>query len=165
MAADAGRTGGFIGQSVMIVLVVLIAATLLARLVGLVGVDFVDSWPAATRVGLAAMLLLTASAHFTSMRHELVKMVPPGVPRPMGMIYFTGVCEVAGAIGLLIPALRVAAGWSLIVFFIAVLPANIYAARSGQTLGGKPVTPLVIRVPMQVVFIVLTWWAGIAHAR
>jgi uncharacterized membrane protein len=148
----------------MIVLVVLIAATLIARLIGVAGVEFVDSWPAATRVGLAAMLLLTASAHFTPMRHELARMVPPGVPRPMAMIYFTGVCELAGAVGLLIPVLRVAAAWSLIVFFIAVLPANVYAARSGQTLGGKPVTPLVIRVPMQVLFIGLTWWAGIANA-
>jgi uncharacterized membrane protein len=149
----------------VIVLVVLIAATLIARIVGLAGVDFVDSWPAATRVGLAAMLLLTASAHFAPLRYELARMVPPGVPRPMAAIYFTGVCELAGAIGLLIPALRVAAAWSLIVFFVAVLPANIHAARTGQTLGGKPVTPLAIRVPMQVLFILLTSWAGIVHAR
>jgi len=46
------------------------------------------------------------------------------------------------------------------VMFVALLPANIRAAREGMTLRGKPVTPLLWRVPMQIVFVALTWWAG-----
>ena len=78
----------------------------------------------------------------------------------MAVIYFTGVCEVAGGVGLLIPTTRLAAAIALIVFFLAVLPANIRAARAGVQLRGKPATPLALRIPMQAVFIVLTWWAG-----
>jgi uncharacterized membrane protein len=150
----------------VIVLVVLGATLLLARLSGAAGVDSLNSWPAATRAGLAAMLLFTASAHFTKMRHDLARMVPPAIPNPMAMTYFTGVCEILGAIGLLVPRTRVAAAIALIVLFVTLLPANIHAARAGVTLRGKPATPLALRVPMQIVFIALTAWAGVyASAR
>ena len=149
----------------MIVLIVLGAALLLARLAGAAGVDILDSWPSATRVGLAAMLLLTASGHFNAMRHDLARMVPPAIPHPMEFVYFTGVCEILGAFGLLVPRVRVAAALALIVLFVAVLPANVHAARAGLTLGGKPVTPLAVRVPMQILFIALTAWAGIYASR
>ncbi len=75
------------------------------------------------------------------------------------MVFFTGLCEIAGAIGLVIPATRRAAGIALILFFLAVLPANIHAARAGITLRGRPATPLWLRVPMQILFIVLAWWS------
>ena len=149
----------------MIVLIVLGAALLLARLAGAAGVDILDSWPSATRVGLAAMLLLTASAHFNAMRHDLARMVPPAIPHPMEFVYFTGVCEIFGAFGLLVPRVRIAAALALIVLFVAVLPANVHAARAGLTLRGKPVTPLAVRVPMQILFIALTAWAGIYASR
>jgi len=149
----------------VIVLIVLGATLLMARAAGLAGVEALDSWPAATRVGLAAMLLLTASAHFNAMRHDLARMVPPAIPHPMEFVYFTGVCEIFGAFGLLVPRVRIAAALALIVLFVAVLPANVHAARAGLTLGGKPVTPLAVRVPMQILFIALTAWAGIYASR
>jgi len=145
----------------VIVLSVLCVATLLARIAGLAGAAGVRSWAAAVRVGLAVMLLFTSSAHFTDMRHDLVRMVPDAVPHPMAVIYFTGVCEVLGGIGLLVPRLRFAAGVALVVFFLAVLPANIHAARAGVSLRGEPATPLVLRVPMQLLFIGLTWWSAL----
>jgi uncharacterized membrane protein len=148
----------------MVVLIVLTVALLVARVAGALGVKTLDSWPAAVRVGLAAMLLFTSVAHFNALRHDLVRMMPPGLPSPMTLVYFTGLCEIAGAVGLLVPRTRRAAAWALIVFFLAILPANVHAARAGLTLAGNPVTPLEIRIPMQVVFIALTWWAGIRRA-
>jgi uncharacterized membrane protein len=145
----------------MIVVAVLCVATLVARLAGTLGYEALASWPAAVRVGLAAMFLFTAVAHFNAMRHDLARMMPPGIPGPMGMVYFTGLCEIAGAIGLLVPRTRPAAAWALIVFLLAILPANIHAARAGLTLAGKPVTPVVPRIAMQVVFIALVYWSGV----
>lgn len=147
----------------MIVLIVLVVSILIARLAGVGGVAVLNSWAAATRVGLALMLLFTASAHFTAMRHDLARMLPDAIPYPMTVIYFTGVCEILGAIGLLVRGARVAAGVALIVFFLAILPANIHAARASITLGGKPATPLVLRIPMQLLFIGLTWWAAVSR--
>ena len=148
----------------MIVLAVLVVTALLARLIGAIGVAPLDSWPDAVRVGLSAMFLFTAVAHFNAMRHELARMMPPSIPHPLAVVYFTGACEVAGAIGLLLPATRMFAAAALIVFLLAVLPANIHAARAGVTLRGQPATPLAARIPMQALFIGLTWWTGMLHA-
>jgi uncharacterized membrane protein len=149
----------------MSILVILSVTALLARLLGMGGVTVLDSWPAATRAGLCVMFLVTALAHFNSMRHDLARMVPPIFRRPLAVIYFTGVCEVSGAIGLLLPWTRVYAAVGLILFMVAILPANIHAAKAKVTLRGRPATPLIVRIPMQVLFIALTWWAGIIQAK
>jgi uncharacterized membrane protein len=142
-------------------LIVLVVSTLLARLAGRLGVLGLQQWSAATRLGLAVMFLFTAAAHFNSMRADLVRMVPPIVPNPELMVTVTGVCEVLGAIGLLIPRTRRIAAVSLVLFLMAVLPANIHAAQSALTLNGAPVTPLWPRIALQMVFIGLVWWSGI----
>jgi uncharacterized membrane protein len=141
------------------VLGVLIAGILAFRGLGALGLDASGSWPAATRFGLALMLFFTASAHFTRMRDDLVRMTPAWVPRPKVMVLFTGVCEILGAIGILVPAVRRVAGIALVLLFIALFPANVHAARAGLTLRGKPVTPLWLRAPMQLLIIALTWWS------
>ena len=145
----------------MIVLFVLLISLLLYRAIGAHGVAALATWVGATRYALATMLVFTASAHFTRMRHDLVRMMPDWIPQPMALIYFTGVCEIAGAIGLVLPSLRQAAGFTLIVFFIVVFPANVKAARSGVGMGGKRATPLWLRASMQVLFIALTWWSAL----
>jgi uncharacterized membrane protein len=77
------------------------------------------------------------------------------------MVTFTGICEILGAIGLLVPRTRRYAAIALIVFLLAVLPANIHAALSGVTLRGAPPTPLVPRIALQALFIGLLWWSGV----
>lgn len=144
----------------MIPFMLLIIVTLLLRGLGAVGVDALASWVVAARFALAAMFLFTASAHFTSMKDDLIRMVPKGIPSPRGMVLLTGILEILGAIGLLIPQLRLAAGIGLIVMMVLMLPANIHAARAGITLRGKGATPLWLRIPMQVVYIALTWWVS-----
>lgn len=147
----------------MIVLFVLLISLLLYRAIGALGVAALASWTGATRYALATMLVFTASAHFTKMKSDLVRMMPDWIPRPMALVYFTGVCEIAGAIGLLLPSVRQAAGLALIVFFIVVFPANVKAARSGVGIGGKRPTPLWLRASMQVLFIALTWWSAVRN--
>lgn len=146
-------------------LIVLIGVVLLARLLGYAGVAPLRDWAACTRLGLAVMLCFTAAAHFNSMRADMIAMVPPSVPNPGLMVTFTGVCEILGAVGLLVPRARRIAAAALIVFMLAVLPANIHAARTGVTLRGAPATPIVPRVALQGLFIALLWWSGLAVPR
>ena len=148
----------------MIVLFVLLISLLLYRAIGALGVAALATWAGSTRFALATMLLFTASAHFTKMKNDLVRMMPDWIPQPLALIYFTGLCEIAGAIGLLLPGVRQAAGLALIVFFIVVFPANVKAARTGVGLGGKRPTPLWLRASMQVLFIALTWWSAVRNA-
>jgi uncharacterized membrane protein len=107
------------------------------------------------------MFCFTAAAHFNSMRPDMIAMVPPSVPNPEFMVTFTGICEILGAIGLLVPRTRRFAAAALIVFLLAVLPANIHAAQSGVTFRGAPPTPIVPRIALQALFIALLWWSGL----
>ncbi len=146
-------------------LIVLLIVTTVARLVGQLRVRALRDWAAATRVGLAVMFCFTAAAHFNSMRADMIAMVPPAISHPELIITFTGICEILGAIGLLMPRVRRVAALSLIVFLLAVLPANIHAAQSGVTFRGAPATPLVPRIALQALYIVLIWWSGVRASK
>jgi uncharacterized membrane protein len=144
----------------MAVLVVLIVSALALRLAGFLGATYFATWQSSIRYAVAIMFVFTGVAHFTKLRHEMAAMIPSAIPAPMAMVYFTGLCEIAGAIGLLIPRTRTLAGICLIVFLIAVFPANAKAAREHLPVAGKPATPLAIRVPLQIVFMGLVWWVS-----
>jgi uncharacterized membrane protein len=135
-------------------LIALIAGSMLARLAGLLGVAALDGWIPALRVGLALMFVLTGVAHFSRTRRaDLIRMVPPGFSRPDLLVTITGVLELAGAVGLLIPATARLAAICLALLMLAMFPANVSAARRGLTLGGRPVTPIGPRTVLQVVFV------------
>ncbi|MGX1773334.1 DoxX family protein [Nocardia brasiliensis] len=133
-------------------LIVLVVITAAARLIGrLAGPEWLDSWPHATALGLAAMFVLTASAHFLSPRREaLIAMVPPQLPGPAALVTLTGVLELLGAAGLLIPATAQLAAVALIAMMVLMFPANIRAAKAGT---GIKTMPLPLRTVVQLVFI------------
>jgi len=143
----------------MIVVAVLVVSLLLFRAAGALGVPALASWVAATRCALAMMFVTTGIGHFNHTRFELERIVPQVFPNRMAMVYFTGICEFAGALGMLIPRFRNIAGICLIVLLVAMLPANIKAAQEGLQILGRPATPLLFRIPLQIVFIGLVWWS------
>jgi uncharacterized membrane protein len=117
------------------------------------------------RIAMSAMLAFTSIAHFAFTK-GMSMMLPDFIPCKTEIIYLTGVVEIAAAIGLLVPAFSVSAAWLLIVFFIALLPANIYAAikhidYQKGTLTGNGLNYLWFRIPLQVLFIVWTYISSI----
>jgi uncharacterized membrane protein len=114
----------------MAVIVTLVLGTLGARMAGWLGVDYVDSWPKAVAVGLAAMFVLTGVAHFVNpLRNDMIAIVPPPLPSPSLLVSVTGVLELTGAVGLLYPPTRMAASLCLFVLMLVMFPANVYASR------------------------------------
>lgn len=144
----------------MFVLLILVVACLIFCALGLSGLAAFASWQTSARDALSLLLLFAGVSHFTFMKEDFVRMMPPSIPWSRAMVYFTGVCELAGAIGLWLPEFRRAAAYSLIVFFVAILPANIHAARAGVTLRGKRATNLWLRIPMQILFIAIAIWSA-----
>ncbi|MEU4336606.1 DoxX family membrane protein [Micromonospora lupini] len=135
-------------------LIALIVGAALARLAGLAGVAALDGWHPALRVGLALLFVVTGLAHFAGRRRaDLIAMVPPSLPRPDALVTLTGVLELVGAVGLLIPATARLAAAGLGLLLLAMFPANVSAARRRLTLGGRPVTPLPQRTVLQIVFL------------
>jgi uncharacterized membrane protein len=111
-------------------LITLLAGRIVARIVGWLGVDYVDTWTKAIAIGLAAMFVLTGVAHFVPpLRAALIAIVPPQLPAPGLLVTLTGVLEFLGAAGLVVPATRVAAAGCLLLLMLAMFPANVYAAR------------------------------------
>ena len=114
----------------MAVIVTLVLGTLGARLFGWLGVGYVDSWPQAVAVGLAAMFVMTGVAHFVpAMRRDMIAIVPPRLPAPGLLVTITGVLELVGAVGLLYPPTRIAAAACLFALMLTMFPANVYASR------------------------------------
>lgn len=95
----------------------------------------------------------------------MAAMIPPrmrreGLLRPINLVYLTGACEIAGGIGILIPGLRIVAAIALVVFLIAVFPANAYAAAHRERFGAVAI-PLVPRLIAQVLFAAIVLVAGL----
>lgn len=122
-------------------------------------------WLLAGNIALAAMLLFTAIGHF-AFTEGMAKMLPGWFPARKFWVIFTGALELAAAVGLMIPVSRLATSLALIVFFILILPANIYAAL--QRLDYQRGTPdgpgpgyLWFRVPLQLLFIGWALYFGV----
>ncbi len=148
----------------MLPFLVLLISTLLLRAVGAAGVGPLDGWQGCLRGGLAVMFLLTASAHWGARRGDLIAMVPRSFPRPDLMVSATGVLEILGGLGLLIPGVAPAASACLAMLLMGLFPANVRAAREHLTIGGRPVTALPLRALLQLVFISAVMTAGIPSA-
>ncbi len=84
------------------------------------------------------------------------KIVPPALKKWKKEInIISGIAEIIGGVGLLIPQTRVLAAWGLIALLIAVFPANVYMYQSkgaGMKISQKF---LLIRLPLQ--FVLIAW--------
>lgn len=93
------------------------------------------------RGGLALVFVSMGVMHFLpGPARTMARLIPPGLRgtgllSPRVLVYFTGLCEIAGGIGMLVPAARGAAAAGLVLFLIAVFPANAYAAQHPDRFG------------------------------
>ena len=134
-------------------LIALVVGSIAARIAGWLGIGYVSSWTAAIAVGLAAMFVLTGVAHFAPpMRRDLITIVPPRLPKPGLLVTVTGVLELLGAAGLLLPVTRVAAAVCLLVLMLAMFPANVYASRMANP-PKSMTTRLSVRTATEAVFL------------
>jgi len=108
---------------------------------------------------LSVCIIIVGITHFIR-PDQYARIVPPQLPNPVGLVYISGVFEILGGIGLMIPFVSVAAAWGLIALFIAVFPANINQAINSIPIEGIPHHPLFywFRLPFQAVLIAWAWW-------
>ena len=69
---------------------------------------------------------------------KLMPIMPSWVPEPHLVILATGPCEIAGAVALMAPRLRRAAGFGLALYAACVFPANLKQALEGIHVEGLP---------------------------
>jgi uncharacterized membrane protein len=95
--------------------------------------------------------ILVGISHFRNPQ-IFVEITPPFLPFPLFLVYLTGAMEIAGGIGIIHPASRVLAGRLLVLFLIAVFPANLYMWLSNVPFNGTLMTAPqhVLRLAVQV---------------
>jgi uncharacterized membrane protein len=118
------------------------------------------------RIAMGIMLLFTGSSHFFK-TSEMVLMMPAFMPYKTLVVHLTGAMELAFAIALIIPRYSKWTAIVLIVFLLAILPANIIGSFKEVSLGGMEHGPtyLYFRIPLQFLFIAWTYYFGIRLAK
>lgn len=120
-------------------------------------------------IALCIMLLFTAMGHF-KFPDGMAKMIPSFIPSKKELVFITGVLEILAGLALLFPLFRYSAGVFLILFFIAILPANIYAAINQLdyqkgTYDGNGLKYLWFKIPMQLFLISWVWFFAIYNTN
>lgn len=118
--------------------------------------------PILSLVALAMIFCVAGIMHFVAPT-PFVRIVPPWLPAPALLVFVSGVAEIAGGLGLLLPTTRVAAGWGLVALLVAVFPANVRMLHAAHEARASALwqTLLVLRLPLQPLLVYWVWRAAI----
>jgi uncharacterized membrane protein len=110
------------------------------------------------RLILAALFIITGTMHLF-VPAPFLRIMPPVLPWPGALVAISGVAEIFGGVGLLLPAMRRFAAYSLALLLVAVFPANIYMAVAHIQFPGWLGESWFqwLRLPFQFVLIAWVW--------
>ncbi|MCY1535708.1 hypothetical protein D9M68_711230 [compost metagenome] len=150
----------------MLFIALLLLLTLLAALAARLGVPHLADWQARMRWAMALALLFVGIDHWLTPERYLA-MMPDYLPYHLPLVLFTSLCELAGAIGLLLPRTRRLAALMLALYFVCVFPANLHNALQGLNVAGLPSASWYywLRLPFQPLVILWALYAGGVLAR
>lgn len=109
---------------------------------------------------ILTVVMVGAGANHFIAPDTYVAMMPEALPAHLALVYLSGVAEILGGLGLILPATRKLAAWGLIALFVAVFPANLNMAINGLPLGTTEVASWALwaRLPLQLVAIAWAYW-------
>lgn len=107
---------------------------------------------------IALFFMIGGIAHFVVADFFMMAM-PDYLAYHKELVIISGVFEILGAIGILVPQTRLLAGYCLIALIVAVYPANINMALHPEKYKDISELFLYIRLPFQFLFIWFVWWA------
>jgi len=90
-------------------------------------------------LGYGVPFILVGIEHFRSPQ-KFVDIVPNYLPFALFLVYLTGIMEVAGGLGIIYPKTRIMAGRFMVLFLLAVYPANFYMWTNGIPFNGTKLT-------------------------
>jgi len=113
--------------------------------------------PHYSRLAASALFLASGTLHFV--KPEMFRqIVPPALPNAAALVAISGAAEIAGAIGLSLPATRRSAALGLVALLFAVFPANVYMALAHERFARlAPAWILFARLPLQAVLVAWVW--------
>ena len=111
------------------------------------GMGFVFIWFMAGGIG-----------HFVA-TDFFVGIMPPYIPLHREAVYISGLLEILGALGLLIPQYRLWAGRGLFLLTLCVTPANVHMWLNPHLFPDVPPLFLDLRLIVQVLLLACIWWS------
>ncbi|HSS51985.1 MAG TPA: DoxX family protein [Thermoanaerobaculia bacterium] len=101
---------------------------------------------------LGVFFVVAGAAHFV--RPDVyMRIMPPYLPWHRGLVYLSGLFELALGVLVLIPRYSIPAAWGLIALLIAVFPANVHMAMNPRFYPVVSPFLLWLRLPLQGVLI------------
>jgi len=115
---------------------------------------------------LATFFIAAGANHFRDPAFYLPT-IPSWLPWHQELVDLSGVAEIVGGIGALLPTTRRAAGWGLIALLVAVFPANVNTALNHAQSPDRPLVDWLpwLRLPVQALLIAWVWWTLLAGPR
>jgi uncharacterized membrane protein len=113
---------------------------------------------------LCGFFLVAGLLHFLRPK-PYVSIVPAALPRKLEIVYASGVAELAGAAGVMLPGTRRLAGWWLIATLLAIFPANVNMAVNAERYRRIPEALLWLRLPLQALLIAWAWRVAVKPGR
>lgn len=111
-------------------------------------------------VVMAAFYVLGGVMHLA--RPEVyLPMMPPYMPWHLPLVYLSGLAELGLGLAVLVPSLRRAAAYGIILLLVAMFPANLHIAFHDVPIFGNAEGFGVwnwVRLPFQAVFAAWAWW-------
>jgi uncharacterized membrane protein len=106
---------------------------------------------------LACALFVGAGVSHLVNPKVFLAIMPPHIPEPEWMVAISGIAEILGGIGIVVPATRPFARWGIVALLIAVFPANVYMATNHIQPDGLKIPSILLwlRLPLQPLII---WW-------
>jgi len=115
-----------------------------------------------SRTALAALFVGAGVNHF-AMPGPYEAIVPPLLAeQARRVVVISGVAEIAGGVGVLLPRTRRLSGLALVALLAAIFPANLYMARTPERFRKIPSWALLARLPLQPL---MMWWVLRATRR
>jgi uncharacterized membrane protein len=112
-----------------------------------------------SRALLSAFFIGAGVNHFV-MPRPYEQIVPPRLQREAKrLVLLSGVAEIAGGVGVLLPWTRRLSGVGLVALLAAVFPANVHMAREPGRFRRIPRWALYARLPLQPLMMLWAWKA------
>jgi uncharacterized membrane protein len=111
---------------------------------------------------LLTVLMVGAGLNHFRVPDLYVAMMPAAIPASwhLVLVQISGIAEVAGGLGLILPRTRRLAAWGLVALLVAVFPANVNMAVNQLPLGEQaiPTWALWARLPLQALLVAWAFW-------
>jgi uncharacterized membrane protein len=111
------------------------------------------------RIGLVTQAIFYVAAGVNHFWHTgmYVAIMPPHYSHPVTLVQISGVAEILGGVGLLLPQIRRFAAWGIIAMLVVYFDVHVFMAMHPERFATIPVWLLYGRIPLQ--FVLIAWAA------